>query len=311
MIHFQPLDLHFRDEYSRILAEIPPRGCEYSFANLYLWGLQKVAESAGCLLFFSHAHGKSVYPYPVGTGDKQAAVRLLIEDAEERGIPCRFVCLSNADKEELESLFPGEFLFRPDRDGFDYVYDINDLANLKGRKYQKKRNHIHKFQENHPNATVQVLTGDLLEQSQHFCANWFRSRKLEDPHGNYLLEEIAIARAYRHYDALGLRGIALVEDGKILAVSIGSPLSREIYDIHFEKADDRDDGAYAAVNQAFAGFLRAQYPALKFLNREDDMGLEGLRKAKLSYCPTYMEEKYWAYALCDAIGEAADGFSIS
>ena len=86
-----------------------------------------------------------------------------------------------------------------------------------------------------------------------------------------------------------------MEGEEVLAVTMGSRLSANIFDIHFEKARDDIDGAYAAVNREFARYLRQRYPELEFLNREDDLGLEGLRKAKLSYCPHHMVEKYWAY----------------
>ena len=308
MIDFHRLELGGKRAYDELLMACPPRGCEYSFANLYFWGLQKIAYFPECAVFFSHFRGRSVYPYPIGTGNKREAVERVLQDARERGLPCRFVCLSAADTQELESWFPGKFLFSPDRDGFDYVYDINDLADLKGRKYQKKRNHLHRFWDAHPDAQVQRLAGDLLEQGRHFAARWYQNRKQEDPHGDYLLEEVAMGRAFRHFDELGLEGIALTEGNTILALTIGSPLSADTYDIHFEKADEEVEGAYAAVNQAFAQYLQDTHPELRYLNREDDMGLAGLRKAKLSYCPHHMEEKYWAYRWDEGLGEDDNAF---
>lgn len=308
MIDFHRLELDEKNAYDTLLMACPPRGCEYSFANLYFWGLQKMAFLPGCAVFFSHFRGRSVYPYPIGTDNKREAVERVLRDARERGLPCRFVCLSAADKEELDSWFPGAFFFRPDRDGFDYVYDINDLAELKGRKFQKKRNHLHRFWDAHPDAKVQPLTGELLEQGRHFAARWYQTRKQEDPHGDYLLEEVAMGRAFHHFDTLGLEGIALTENGSILALTIGSPLSQDTYDIHFEKADEAVEGAYAAINQAFAQYLKKTHPSVLYLNREDDMGLEGLRKAKLSYCPHHMEEKYWAYRKDEGLWEDEDAF---
>ena len=306
MIDFHRLELGEKAAYDKLLMTCPPRGCEYSFANLFFWGLQKLAFFPECAVFFSHFRGRSVYPYPIGTGNKREAVERVLLDARERGLPCRFVCLSASDVQELESWFPGKFLFRPDRDGFDYVYDIGDLADLKGRKYQKKRNHLHRFWDAHPEAQVQPLTGELLERGRHFAARWYQNRKQDDPHGDYLLEEVAMGRAFRHYDDLGLEGIALTEGDTILALTIGSPLSPDTFDVHFEKADETVEGAYAAINQAFAQYLQDRHPELRYLNREDDMGLEGLRKAKLSYCPHHMEEKYWAYLQDEGLWEDGD-----
>jgi hypothetical protein len=92
-----------------------------------------------------------------------------------------------------------------------------------------------------------------------------------------------------------MEGLVLVEDGKPLAVTMGSRLCDCTFDVHFEKALSSVDGAYAAINRGFARYLREKYPEVEFLNREDDLGIEGLRKAKLSYNPHHMVEKYWAY----------------
>lgn len=295
MISFSRLQLAQKAQYEDILFACGSRSCEYSFANLYLWGRQEAAFFPEGVAFFSHFYGKSVYPYPIGTGDRRAVLEAVLEDAKSRGIPCRITSMTRAETEELESWFPGRFLFRPDRDGFDYVYAIDDLADLKGRKFQKKRNHVHKFQASHPDCLSVPLEKENLPQAQEMVAQWFRQRLAEDPHGDYLLEQIALSRAFRHFEALGMEGLMLVENGQVLAVTLASRLSENTMDVHFEKAREDVDGAYAAVNCEFARYLRLKHPELAFLNREDDLGLPGLRQAKLSYQPHHMEEKYNAY----------------
>ena len=295
MISFSRLQLAQKAQYEDILFACGSRSCEYSFANLYLWGRQEAAFFPEGVAFFSHFYGKSVYPYPIGTGDRRAVLETVLEDAKSRGIPCRITSMTQAETQELESWFPGKFLFRPDRDGFDYVYAIDDLADLKGRKFQKKRNHVHKFQASHPDCLSVPLEKENLPQAQEMVAQWFRQRLAEDPHGDYLLEQIALSRAFRHFEALGMEGLMLVENGQVLAVTLASRLSENTMDVHFEKAREDVDGAYAAVNCEFARYLRLKHPELAFLNREDDLGLPGLRQAKLSYQPHHMEEKYCAY----------------
>ena len=295
MISFSRLQLAQKAQYEDILFACGSRSCEYSFANLYLWGRQEAAFFPEGIAFFSHFYGKSVYPYPIGTGDRRAVLEAVLEDAKSRGIPCRITSMTQAETQELESWFPGKFLFRPDRDGFDYVYAIDDLADLKGRKFQKKRNHVHKFQASHPDCLSVPLEKKNLPQAQEMVAQWFRQRLAEDPHGDYLLEQIALSRAFRHFEALGMEGLMLVENGQVLAVTLASRLSENTMDVHFEKAREDVDGAYAAVNCEFARYLRLKHPELAFLNREDDLGLPGLRQAKLSYQPHHMEEKYCAY----------------
>lgn len=303
MIEFQRLHLSQKEAYEDILFSCPGRSCEYSFANMYLWGRQETVFFPGCVGFFSHFNGKSVYPYPIGTGDCRGVLEAVIRDSRERGIPCRIVSMTKAEAEQLQQWFPGKFLIRTDRDGFDYVYAIDDLADLKGRKFQKKRNHFHRFQAEHPDYTCIALTPDNLERAQEMVEAWYQHRIAEDPHGEYLLEQVAMKRAFRHYAALGMEGLTLEDGGEILAVTMGSRLSQETVDVHFEKAREDVDGAYAAINCEFARYLRQRHPELRYLNREDDMGLEGLRKAKLSYQPDHFEEKYSAYLTEDLHGD--------
>ena len=294
MIHFQRLKLSQREEFNRILLSCPTRGCEYSFANQYLWGNQKAAFVDGCVAIFAHFHGRSVYPYPIGPGDRRAVLEKILVDAAERGIPCRITGMTEADRAELEGWFPDTFVIRSDRDSFDYVYAVDDLADLRGRKFQKKRNHFNRFRAEHPDYEVRELNPCNMHQALGMVDDWYRNRLKTDPHGNYMLENIALARAFQNYAGLGMEGIVLVDGGEVVAVTMGSRLSEDTFDIHFEKAREDVDGAYNAVNCEFARFLRLKYPEVKFLDREDDLGLEGLRKAKLSYNPHHMVEKYWA-----------------
>ena len=294
MINFQRLELQTKDQYNQYLQSCGQRGCEYSFTNLFLWGRQKGAILGDRLALFSQFNRKSVYPFPIGRGELKPVLDTIIADAKERGIPCCITSMTQEERDTLEYLYPGKFRFYSDRDTYDYLYAIDDLADLKGRKYQKKRNHIHRFEENHPQA--QFLPLDESTRAAAFCMlqQWYRSREAADPHMDFHLEKLALERAFAFYDQLELEGLVLVDEGQVLAFTIGSRLNEKTFDVHFEKALDIADGAYPAINQAFARYLREKYPQLRWLNREDDMGLEGLRKAKMSYSPDHMLEKHWA-----------------
>ena len=294
MIPFERLDLNEKARYEALLMYCGRRGCEYSFVNKFLWGRQKAAFLGEQLVSFSQFNRRSVYPFPVGPGDPKPALDALIQDARERGIPCYITGMTEADCTLLESLYPGQFRFHSDRDGFDYVYAIEDLAELKGRKFQKKRNHLNRFLQEHPNFQTMELDEHTRAAAYCMLQSWYAHRAELDPTMDFHLEKIALDRAFAFQKQLGLEGVVLVENDEILAFAMGSFLNEDTFDIHFEKAREDIPGTYNAINREFARHLQKKYPQLKWLNREDDMGLEGLRKAKLSYNPDHMIEKYWA-----------------
>lgn len=297
MIDFQKIDLSQADAYRQILSGCGERGCEYSLVNLYMWGRQKIALLNGCLAFFSQYERRSVYPFPVGDGDLRAVLDAIIHDAGVRGLECRLVAMTATDCTVLEELYPGKFSFHPDRTYCDYIYKIEDLATLPGRKFQRKRNHLNRFRQNHPDCRMVQITEALLPQVKAMAETWYAQRLASDPTGDFQLEQRALDRAFDHWTELGLEGAVLMEDGKIFAMTAGSMLNENTFDVHFEKALEDVDGAYAAINQAFSAHLHDKYPALRWLNREDDLGLPGLRKAKLSYCPDHLVVKFWANLL--------------
>ena len=299
MIHFHSLDPAHKEQYRRILQNCGQRGCEYNFTNLYLWGRQRAAFHQGNLVFFSQFNRQSVYPFPLQGGDLKASLDAIIHDARARGIPCRLTSLSHEDCDLLESLYPGQFRFHEDRDGFDYIYAIDDLADLKGKKYQRKRNHVNRFRQNYPDYTLEPITDENTVEAVMLLQKWYADRELADPHGDFHMEKAAIFKALRDRKELDIEGLLLKHNGRVLAMTMGSAMNETTFDVQFEKALEEADGAYPTINQEFARYLRAKYPKLQWLDREDDLGLEGLRKAKLSYCPHHMIEKHWACLLED------------
>lgn len=298
MISFQRLRFENKPEIDRFLLA-SGRGCEYTFANLYLWGRQEAAILDGNLLLFSQFGRSSVYPFPVINSDPKPALDAIISDAAQRGIRCRITTLSGEDCALLERLYPGKFQFYPDRDGYDYIYSIDALADLKGKKLQRKRNHLNRFNANHPESRAVPLDESNLQAARTFAAEWYTRRRNEDPKVDFHLEQIALRRAFTHFRELEMEGLLLMEGNEVLAVTMGSRLSQDTFDIHFEKAREDVDGAYTAINAAFARYLREKFSEIRYLNREDDLGLPGLRKAKLSYYPEYMIEKSWARLMED------------
>jgi hypothetical protein len=299
MIDFKRLTLSDKPLYDSYLEKESGRGCEFSFANLYLWGRQSFSELCGHIVVFSQFNRRSVYPYPIGRGDKKAVLDAIIEDSKARGIPCRITGVSEEARRTIEELYPNKFRFHCDEGSFDYVYSIDDLADLKGKKYHGKRNHLNRFYENYPNFSVEPLCDRNIEKAKKMVNEWYEDKLAQDPNGDYHMEKAAIEKAFRDCKALKMDGLVLLDGENVLAVTLGSKLSSDTFDVNFEKARAGVNGAYAAINNEFAKYIRKRYPDIKYLDREEDMGLEGLRKAKRSYYPHHMIEKCWACLLED------------
>ncbi len=293
-IEFRPISWQDKPLYDRYFPDVEGRGCEFSFANLYLWGRQNLCELHGHIVLFSHFDRKSVYPYPVGHGDKRAVLDAIIADARARGISCRITGLSAEARQTLERLYPDQFRFYCDEGSFDYVYDVNDLADLAGKKYHAKRNHVARFWEACPDAVVEPLSENNLAAARAMVDGWYAEKKRENPKGDYHLEEEAIAKAFRHFTDIGMDGLVLRRGDEVLALTMGNRFYENTVDVNFEKARTDIPGAYAAINCEFARYLREKYPEVHFLDREEDMGIEGLRRAKRSYYPHHRVEKCWA-----------------
>lgn len=299
MIDFKPVTIQDKPLYEKYLFDGSERGCEYTFANIYLWGRQQATILHDHMVRFSQFNRRSVYPYPVGQGNKKNILDAIIADAKERGIPCRLTGLYTHEKQTLEALYPGMFRFHCDRDSYDYVYDINNLADLPGSKYHKKRNHFNRFRDTYPDYTVAPITSDNITLAMEMTESWYESRLVENPDSDFHMERVALNKALKHFEELEMEGLLLLNEGKVLALTLGSRMSPNTFDVHFEKAPGDINGAYAAINCEFARYIRNKYPEIQFLNREEDMGIEGLRIAKQRYYPHHMVEKCWACLLED------------
>ncbi len=293
MIEFKKLTKEDRERYRQYLPACHGKGCEYAFANLCMWGRQRAAFLDGFLVLFSQFDRSSVYPFPLGEGDIKSVLDAIIHDAKSRGIPCRLSSMTEEECRLVESLYPGQFRFHTNRDNYDYVYAIEDLATLRGKRYQSKRNFVNRFHINHPDCQILPLDESTADAAKILVTKWLESKHLADPLLDTHMEQVALGRAFANQQAYGLEGLVLMEHGQALAMTMGSFLSSDTFDVHFEKALDGVDGAYAAINFAFARYLQEKYPHIRYLNREDDLGIPGLRKAKLSYHPHHLVEKYW------------------
>ena len=293
MLSFRPITIEDRPILHQFMWGAKGHGSEYSFANLFFWGEQQICTQFDTPLILSRFGNWTAYLYP-RTPEYTVA---LMEDAAERDIPFRYWGMTLEETETLEAYFPDTFRIRSSRDSFDYVYDIERLCTISGKKLQSKRNHCNRFEQDHPEYQVLPLTDELLTRCQAFTERWYEEHAhLHDP-ADYDREKTAIARAFAHFHAMEMEGIALVCDLGLVGFSMGNRIREDMFDVNYEKALAAVNGAYPMVNREFARYLHEKYPAVQFLNREDDMGIPGLRKAKESYYPDILLEKYIGEAI--------------
>ena len=268
--------------------------CEVAFANNILWAPFYEVEYAiveEMLVFLTKRGGYSV-SMPLAKDEQTAAnlkvVILKLEDYFESLGQAFHIHLVTKDKFELlEQLFPGKYSIEFDRDVADYIYEVSQLTSLAGKKLHGKRNHINKFKENNPNWSYETLTDENLEECLQMAEEW-KTINLCEEKGEKHAEFCVTRRALKNYKALGLKGGVLRDGNRVVAFTLGEELNRDMIVVHIEKAFADVQGAYPMINQQFLIHEAADY---KYVNREDDTGAEGLRKAKLSYYPVFLQEK--------------------
>lgn len=273
------------------------QACDSVFGGIFLWSeayYTEVAKIAGCAVARYLMGGQQVYSYPLGGTDEERrqAVEILLKLSHEKNEKLYMSLFSEKQKEHMLQYFPGMFEIDGIRDRYDYVYETERLANLKGKKLAAKRNHINRFLEQH-DWSYERINPDNKELCWEMEQSWFElhiqepgieKRELE-------AERKAIRTALDHYEELALSGGILMADGRVVAFCIGEELNPETMVVHFEKAYPDVQGAFQMINREFA---RDNCKAYKYINREEDTGDMGLRKAKLSYYPDMFAKKYYA-----------------
>ncbi len=274
-----------------ILRKYGNCGSESAFGTLFIWceRLQHKVSYTADTLFIAFGIDNPSYQLPLGPMPLADSLPLIMEDAQSRGNSFRLWGLDERQRDAVETAMPGVFDFELDRDGSDYVYTTQQMVTLAGRKLHRKRNHLSRFQRQYSYQYERIGSDNLLE-CQQFVIDWlFANETTEDD--AMRRETCALLKALRFFDELAFVGGLLRIGGKVVAFTFGEAANNEVFIIHFEKALLEYDGAYAAINQEFAA---RELTSFKYINREEDLGIEGLRKAKLSYYPEYILEKYVA-----------------
>lgn len=266
-------------------------GAEYCFSSMLHWqeNYRTTITRFEDFAVVRSGWGEPSYCY-FGSGDRRALMEALEKEAQQRGEELHFHSIMEQEKQKLEELFPGKFHFEESRDSFDYCYTQEKLADLKGRKLSAKRNHINKFLNSYSNWSYEPLSRENIPDCKAMSLDWYKTR-LEATGEDMENERIAIFKALDNFEAEELLGGLLRVDGKVIAFTVGHPVRDDVIVVHFEKADLSYNGSYQMINQQFAKNSCQQF---RLMNREEDMGIENLRKSKLSYEPDELLVKYSA-----------------
>lgn len=287
---FKRPELEDKELISSYFAKAPGRSCERTFVNVYLWSRHykvKFAVIEDALVFRDEGDGFA-FSYPAGKDEAvKKALEALMEYCRERKRPFRLYNVTEEHFAQLCGWFPDRFQIRYDRDAADYVYETEKLATLAGKKLHGKRNHINKFKALYPDWSYESLNDDNVEECFQMALKW-RNQNGCDDDAEKNAEMCVTLNSLRLYKELGLRGGVLKIGEKIAAFSVGEPLCSDTFVVHIEKAFPDIEGAYPMINQQFVLHECMDYT---YVNREEDTGAEGLRKAKLSYRPVFMVEK--------------------
>ena len=292
MLDFKEITLEDKAWVNDILKGCHKMSCEYCFGNLFICQrayrerIVRIQDYFVVEMYRDEGEGGYSYLYPAGRGDIRPVIEGVIAHCREKGIPFCLHGASQEETQELEELYPGRFVFSANRNYSDYIYTVQDLTDLAGKKYHGKRNHIARFKKT--DWSFEPITDrnfdECLEMNRKWCQinDCGRDESIK-------AERCAVRRSFAHFKELDFFGGVLRQEGKIVAYTIGERLNDDTVCVHMEKAFSEVEGAYPAINREFIANLCQSYT---YVNREEDLGVEGLRKAKLSYRPVLLLDKY-------------------
>ncbi len=287
LLDFHTLTIADRDAYQTVSLHSGRRNCNFTFANLIGWQFwfhTEVCILADAVVLRFTLDGKRAYMVCMAGTPPCELLQAICEDSGGYltllGLedPAALQLQQNACAKGID------IVVEPMRNQYDYIYHREDLAALSGGKLKAKRNHVNKFLSEHPNFEYRELSPALFDQCRQLENLWRKERGDNNPtYGDTIsAEQQVMENVFTHWDELEMIGGSIFIDNRMAAFTYGAPVTIDTFDVCVEKADRTVDGLFSIINQQFAAHLPQQYV---YLNREEDMGLEGLRKAKLSYHP--------------------------
>ena len=293
----QKLDFKTPDikDYSKIQKVISPfvadsLSCEITPMTLLIWKNyyhQKIA-FLDDMMFVSLGKNSDIFLLPFAK-DMEKAVNILRDFTKAENRPLIFLGAEGTRLDTFNSIFSEVFSQSESRDDFEYLYLTENLKNLSGKKFHSKRNHISAFSRAY-DWQYETLTIENLPEVLKMADKWTEEmKKITEDSLSIEVENAALKEYLPHMAELNLRGGCIRVNGEIIAFTFGSPINNFVFDVHVEKALPEFRTAYSLINKEF---ILNELSDFKYVNREDDMGLEGLRKAKLSYHPDILLKKY-------------------
>lgn len=299
MIEFKPIEIQDRAKIESYTHQSECRNCDMAFANIYCWReFHKScwAEVDGFLVIRFLIDGKEQVGYmqPIGEGNFFHILDQLEEDARINfSQRLRLYGLCREGRGTITGSGKREFAFDDDRSLSDYIYLAEELRTLPGRKLQPKRNHLNRFTSKY-NYRFEAMEPRHFEECLALDEQWRRERTTDADTESMRFEQKALREAFDNFESLGIKGGVLYVDDRLVAFTYGSAINYDTFDCHIEKADTSYEGVFATINKLFAEHLGEEF---RYINREEDMGLEGLRRSKLSYYPTFLWPKTSAIKL--------------
>ncbi len=292
MINFKQITLSDKREIDACLAGNVYRACDFCFANLYAWNVKFktvfAIEHRTIFLRFQDSDKQFYYMMPIGRMPLKDAIDLIMHDAKENNIPFQMKGITTRMWDNIQKEMPDRFCYIPDRNNDEYIYLSEKLIKLSGKKLQSKRNHINRFKADNPDWEYFPLTSKKeLDECLEMLDKWSGNNASKDDKSEQY-DYIATKIMLDNFDYLQLRGGAVRVNGKIVGFTIGEPLTADSFVVHVEKAFGEMNGAYTIINQQFIEHEASEFT---YINREEDMGFENLRKAKMSYYPDILLEE--------------------
>jgi uncharacterized protein len=292
---FKKLELEDKKIIDKYIYPYKFMSCEYSFTSLYIWkdacDVQFAIYLDALILKKKDFEGNYHFMQPLGY--KKENLRKIIETLEaykeENNMTYLFKDLDEGFVEEINSLLHenDEVCVEEDRDNFDYLYEAQKLMTFSGKKLHGKKNHYNFFVKNFDYEVVDIDNEKVILDVIEAAEIWYEEAPDKDEKLYY--ELLAIKDILNYMNYLNLKGIAVYVDGKLCAFSIGECLNDKLAVIHIEKGDKNINGIYSFIAKTF---VERCFSNAEIINREQDLGIEGLRKAKMSYHPLKLEKKF-------------------